>query len=121
ASRELLLVDGAGQIKKQRELIKKNLADADTTFAKLAELGDGGESLAAVKDARDQYSKAVAKFIETYDGGNPDDARTALLIELRPVQAAYEKAVDALTATIANQAEDRAASGQKTAQTTSIG
>jgi methyl-accepting chemotaxis protein len=121
ASRELLLVDGAGQIKKQRELIKKNLTDADTAFATLSELGDGGEALAAVKEARDQYSKAVAKFLETYDAGNPDDARTALLIELRPVQAAYEKAVDALTATIANQAEDRAAGGQKTAQTTSIG
>ena len=125
ASRELLLVDGAGQIKKQRELIKKNLADADTTFAKLTELGTAGdsssESLAAVREARDQYSKAVAKFLETYDAGNPDDARTALLIELRPVQTAYEKAVDSLTATIANQAEDRAAGGQKTAQTTFVG
>jgi methyl-accepting chemotaxis protein len=74
-----------------------------------------------VREARDQYSKAVAKFLETYDAGNPDDARTALLIELRPVQAAYEKAVDGLTATIANQAEDRAAGGQKTAQTTFVG
>ncbi|MEK8030557.1 methyl-accepting chemotaxis protein [Ideonella sp. DXS29W] len=121
ASRELLLVDGAGQIKKQRELIKKSLTDADTTFAKLAELGDDGESMKAVREARDQYSKAVAKFLETLDAGNPDDARTALLIELRPVQAAYEKAVDALTAVIANQAEDRAAGGQKTAQATSLG
>jgi methyl-accepting chemotaxis protein len=47
ASRELLLVDGAGQIKKQRELIKKNLADADATFAKLTELGTAGDSRAS--------------------------------------------------------------------------
>jgi len=124
ASRELLLVDGAGQIKKQRELIKKNLADADTTFTKLIGLGSGGDSdaaITAVRESKDQYTKTVGKFLETLDAGNPDDARTALLIELRPVQAAYEKAVDALAAVISNQAEDRAANGHKTAQTTSLG
>jgi methyl-accepting chemotaxis protein len=124
ASRELLLVDGAGQIKKQRELIKKNLADADETFTKLIGLGSGGDSdaaITAVRESKDQYTKTVAKFLETLDAGNPDDARTALLIELRPVQAAYEKAVDALAAVISNQAEDRAANGHKTAQTTSLG
>ena len=124
ASRELLLVDGAGQIKKQRELIKKNLADTDETFTKLIGLGSGGDSdaaITAVRESKDQYTKTVGKFLETLDAGNPDDARTALLIELRPVQAAYEKAVDALAAVISNQAEDRAANGHKTAQTTSLG
>jgi methyl-accepting chemotaxis protein len=124
ASRELLLVDGAGQIKKQRELIKKNLADADETFNKLAGLESGTgsqEALGAVREARDQYTKAVGKFLETLDAGNPDDARTALLIELRPVQAAYEKAVDGLAAVIANQAEARASEGQAMAQRTSLG
>ncbi|HJV69473.1 methyl-accepting chemotaxis protein [Ideonella sp.] len=123
ASRELLLVDGAGQIKKQRELIKKNLADADLTFGKLAELGSAGDAeqaLAAVRESREQYTKAVGKFLETLDAGNPDDARTSLLIELRPVQAGYEKAVDALAAVIASQAEDRAGAGQKTAQATTF-
>ncbi|WP_374566250.1 methyl-accepting chemotaxis protein [Ideonella sp.] len=124
ASRELLLVDGAGQIKKQRELIKKNLADADETFTKLIGLGSGGDSdaaITAVRESKDQYTKTVGKFLETLDAGNPDDARTALLIELRPVQAAYEKAVDSLAAVISNQAEDRAANGHKTAHATSLG
>ncbi len=88
ASRELLLVDGAGQIKKQRELIKKALADTDESITKLAALGATGEveqAFATVRETKEQYTKAVAKFLETLDAGNPDDARTALLIELRPV------------------------------------
>ena len=123
ASRELLLVDGAGQIKKQRELIANNLAASDETFTKLVALGSQGESeelVARVKEARSQYTAAVGKFLQTLDAGNPDDARTSLLIELRPVQTAYEKAVDALAATISNHAEESASGGQKTAQTASL-
>jgi len=124
ASRELLLVDGAGQIKKQRELIKKALADSDQTIAKLTAYDAGGEAspaFTAVRAAKDSYTKAVGKFLETLDAGNPDDARTALLIELRPVQAAYDKALDALSEAITKQSEQRAAAGQRMARFTTIG
>jgi len=124
ASRELLLIDGAGQMKKQRELIKKALADSDETVSKLAGYNGAGESspaFAAVRGAKDNYVKAVGKFLETLDAGNPDEARTALLIELRPVQLAYDKAADGLSEEIAKQSEERAAAGQKTARFTIIG
>ena len=124
ASRELLLVDGAGQIKKQRELIRKALADSDDAIARLdafGATGEAGQAFAAVREAKDGYTKAVGKFLETLDAGNPDDARTALLIELRPVQAAYEKAANALSDEVARQAERRAAAGQSTARFTFIG
>jgi methyl-accepting chemotaxis protein len=124
ASRELLLVDGAGQIKKQRELIKKALADTDEIIAKLATFGATGEveqAFGTVRETKAQYTKAVAKFLETLDAGNPDDARTALLIELRPVQTAYEKAAHALAEGVARKAQERAAAGQQTARLTMLG
>ncbi|MFO1338850.1 MAG: methyl-accepting chemotaxis protein [Burkholderiaceae bacterium] len=124
ASRELLLVDGAGQIKKQRELIKKALADSDEDIAKLTAYNGSSPvspAFATLREAKDAYTKAVGKFLETLDAGNPDDARTALLIELRPVQAAYDKASDALSDEITKESEERAAAGQKMARFTIIG
>jgi methyl-accepting chemotaxis protein len=120
ASRELLLLDAAGPLKKQRELVNKALRESDERFAKLAELGADGEIdklIAPVRDGKDQFSKAVGKYLQTLDAGNPDDARTALLIELRPVQAAYEQALQALTSAVLQRAEQRAAEGQRVAQT----
>ena len=53
---------------------------------------------------------------QTLEGGNPDDARSALLIELRPVQAAYEQSLQGLSAAVLQRAGERAAGGQQLAR-----
>jgi methyl-accepting chemotaxis protein len=123
ASRELLLLDSAGPLKKQRELVSKALSDTEEHFKALDSVA-GQEELAeltaTVRSNKDDFAKAVAKYLTTLDAGNPDDARTALLIELRPVQTAYEKSLQALTDSVMKRAGDRATDGKKSAETNSL-
>ncbi len=113
ASRELLIVDSAGQIRKQKELLAKAMQDNEARFQTLAaDPGDQAEQVKAVGEARSAFVEAVAKFSKALDAGNPDDTRTVLLIEVRPVQAAYEKSLAALTGAIKDATETRAREGQ---------
>jgi methyl-accepting chemotaxis protein len=105
ASRELLLVDSAGQIKRQREAVKKALAESQEAFEVLKDSRGDDKLVAAVAGGKDAFINAVEKFLTTQEAGNPDDARTALLIDLRPVQASYEKALDDLTQAIKAQTD----------------
>jgi methyl-accepting chemotaxis protein len=84
----------------------------------VAAAGDAAQAklLEAVKTTRDEFAKAVKKFLTTAEAGNPDDSRTVLLIELRPVQAAYEKSLDALSVEVKNHTELLAAEGQALAR-----
>ena len=117
ASRELLIVDSAGQIRKQRELLTQSLQDSEARFKTLAaDAGPQAELVAKVSTAKSAFSQAVGKFVTTLDAGNPDDSRTALLIDVRPVQAAYEKSLGELTAVIKDQTEARARDGQALAR-----
>ncbi len=121
ASRELLIVDGAGQIKKQRAAVAEALKEADELLPKVKALATGdadAKLLAAVTAAHADFAKAVQKFLSTQEAGNPDDTRTALLIELRPVQAAYEKSLAELTQAVKAEAETRAEEGGRTARNT---
>ena len=124
ASRDLLLVDSAGQIKRQREAVKKALAESDEALARVtlarAQLG-GDTLLQAVTESKLAFAQAVDKFLVTQEAGNPDDARTALLIELRPVQTKYETALEALTQALKTQTEERAAAGKASAQQATTG
>ena len=119
ASRELLLLDSAGPLKKQRALVAKALQDSDERLARLAAAGADPRTdalLAQVTQSKTRFAEAVAKYLETLDAGNPDDARQALLIQLRPVQAGYEQALQALTAAVIEGANARAAEGQRVAR-----
>jgi methyl-accepting chemotaxis protein len=120
ASRELLLVDSAGQIKKQRAAVSQALEDDAAPLKVLAAAAAGdpaqGKLLAGVYAAHDEFSKTVQKFLVTAQAGNPDDSRTALLIELRPVQAAYEKSLDELSAAVKTHTDVLAAEGQALAR-----
>jgi methyl-accepting chemotaxis protein len=123
ASRELLLLDAAGPLKKQRELINKALADSEEQFTKLSALeaqAELADLVAQVGSNKVSFAKAIAKYLTTLDAGNPDDARQALLIELRPVQASYEKSLQALTDTVMKGAARRASEGQKMAEAHSL-
>jgi methyl-accepting chemotaxis protein len=122
ASRELLLLDAAGPLKKQRVLVTKALADTEDHFTKLTELGIQGpldELVAQVRTNKEAFTKAVAKYLTTLDAGNPDDARQALLIELRPVQTSYEQSLQALNTSVMKTVVDRAGVGQKLAESNS--
>jgi methyl-accepting chemotaxis protein len=118
ASREMLLLDSAGAQKKQRALLTGALKDSDDALGKLATIGADPQIqqlVGQVKDAKDQFDKAVGKYLTTFDSGNTDDARAALLIELRPLQAAYEKALKGLSTAVIDRANARAEHGHKTA------
>jgi methyl-accepting chemotaxis protein len=128
ASRELLLVDGAGQIKKQRAAISQALQDDDAPLKLLAAAAAGdaerGKRLAAVYDTHEAFAKIVQKFLVTAQAGNPDDSRTALLVEVVPLQTAYEKALHELSDAVKARTELLAAEGQvlaRQSEITSIG
>jgi methyl-accepting chemotaxis protein len=123
ASRELLIVETAGALKRQRELVARSLADTEEQFGKLAALGAEGEMrglLDAVQGGKDSFAKAIAAYLTTLDAGNPDDARRALLVELRPVQAAYEKSLAALSTAVRERVTLRAGADQRLAETSSV-
>ena len=122
ASRELLIVETAGAIKRQREQVARSLADSEAQFGQLAALGSEGDMaglLEAVRTGKDGFAAAIAAYLKTLDAGNPDDARRALLVELRPVQAAYEKALSGLGAAVRDRVSARAGADQRLAETTS--
>ncbi len=123
ASRELLIVDSAGQIKKQRAAVADALKETDELLPRVRQLASGDANaplLTAVSTAHADFAKAVQKFLTTQEGGNPDDTKSALLIELRPVQAAYEKSLGELTLAIKAQADARAEAGSGMARNTVI-
>jgi methyl-accepting chemotaxis protein len=120
ASRELLLIDSAGQIKKQRAAVVQALEEGDAPL-KTLEAGAVGDAaqvklLQAVKTTREEFAKTVKKFLTTAEAGNPDDSRTALLIELRPVQTSYEKSLDELNAAVKLHTESLVEAGQTLAR-----
>ncbi|MFY9511964.1 MAG: MCP four helix bundle domain-containing protein, partial [Rubrivivax sp.] len=119
ATREMLLTDSAGQIKKLREAATKATADSGELLQKLAAAGEDAE-VAAVRGGQDDFVKAVDKYLKTLADGNQDDARSTLLLELRPMQASYEKALDELTQAVAGQATERATAGGRTARLTLV-
>jgi methyl-accepting chemotaxis protein len=123
ASRELLIVDSAGQIKKQRASVVAALEEGQVHLRTVQGLDTGAGAAAlveAVKTTQADFAKAANKFLTTQEAGNPDDTRSALLIDLRPVQTKYEQALDALTQSVKKQAAARAAEGATTAKTAVI-
>lgn len=64
---------------------------------------------------RATFDQAIAKYRDTLENGSPDDACTALLVDLRPMQAGYEKALHALTDSVEAQATERATAGHRLA------
>jgi methyl-accepting chemotaxis protein len=123
ASRELLLLDSAAPLKKQRVLIAKALSDSDERFKSLEGVADQeklADLIGSVSTNKEAFAKAVAKYLTTLDAGNPDDARTALLIELRPVQTVYEASLQALTDAVMKRAGERASAGKHLAEANSL-
>ncbi len=115
ASREMLLMDAAGPLKQQRELLVKALKSSDAHLEKLSAAGGDpkiGELLSAVKASKERFLVEINKYLAHFDAGDPDEARLALINHLRPVQAAYDAALDTLTSAIIERANTRAAAGR---------
>lgn len=117
ASREMLLTDSAGQLKKLKDSLSRALEDSNGQIGKLAEQGSD-PLVEAVRKAHGEFVQVTGTFITALDAGNQDQARSLLLLELRPLQAAYEKALDELTSAVGQQTEQRASDGGATARLT---
>jgi methyl-accepting chemotaxis protein len=111
ASRELLIFDTAGPIKRAKQAIADALKASQSTFDTLATADAASERVKAVQAAKTGYEAAVAKFLTTVEAGNPEESRTVLLMELRPVQATYEKALGEWAVAVKDSTEARAAKG----------
>ena len=121
ASRELLIVDSAGPMKRQRQVVITALAESDALLLRIEALADAQSDtqvLAAVRESKTGFAKSVTRFLTIQEAGNPDETRSALLIELRPLQAAYQKSLNELASAIKGQADARAEGGSARATTT---
>jgi methyl-accepting chemotaxis protein len=109
ASRELLIFDTAGPIKRAKQAIADALKSSQGTFDELAAADSASDRVQAVRTAKSAYEAAVAKFLTTVEAGNPEETRSVLLMELRPVQASYEKALVDWATAVKQGTEARAA------------
>jgi methyl-accepting chemotaxis protein len=116
ASRELLIFDTAGPIKRAKQAIADALKASQATFDELVAAEAGSERVKAVQAAKTAYEGAVSKFLTTVEAGNPEETRTVLLMELRPVQATYEKGLVEWASEVKQATEARAESGAKDAR-----
>ena len=94
----ILISDEAGK-KAEKQRIDESRKAIDTLFAQLGGSMTGAESqelLKAVGAAAGPYTKAMDRALEFGLAGDDPSAISALLKDVRPVQATYFKAVDAL-------------------------
>ncbi len=119
ASRDLLLLDEARQIKKQNAAMDAALADTEKQLASLEASVDGAEDKKLMAQVREQEAKfvaAVAQFRKVAEAGNPDDSRESLIKDVRPVQQAYQDALKTLVDQQFDTARSLAVSGGELAR-----
>ncbi|MDC8785428.1 methyl-accepting chemotaxis protein [Roseateles koreensis] len=120
ASRDLLLLDEARQIKKQKAAIEAAGQDSEKQLTSLeASLDQDKEKelVAKVRESQTQFIASVAKFEKVQQDGSPDEARESLITDVRPVQQAYQASLKALVDLQFDSARDLAVSGGETART----
>jgi methyl-accepting chemotaxis protein len=121
ASRELLIVSSAGQIQFLRDAVTRALAESEAYWHTVEVLGGAvsdGKLVTNVRAAKEEFTKGVNEFLVTQQAGDADETRSALLLQLRPVQATYEQALEDLTAAVKAQTDARAEAGGKLARFT---
>lgn len=99
AVRNVFIMTDASDIATQWADIDKANADNSKALDKLQELIKSDKGIALLKsvtEARGPYSQARARVAELHRAGKLDEARTALLKDLRPKQLDYMKRLDAL-------------------------
>ncbi|MCB5531942.1 hypothetical protein, partial [Thomasclavelia ramosa] len=82
--RDLLLLDTAGAIKKQKKAIADALTEAETQLVSLEKAPEDDEEKGIVTDVREQKTKflaALEKFQKIQTDGTPDEARESLITD----------------------------------------
>ncbi|MDY0743153.1 methyl-accepting chemotaxis protein [Paucibacter sp. R3-3] len=119
ASRDLLLLDTAGGIKKQKAAIAGALEESKKQLTSLEATVDGDKEKALMRDVRERQGKffdSVAQFLKIQADGSPDEARESLITVVRPAQQAYQDGLKGLVDLQFNNAHDLAVSGGEIAR-----
>jgi methyl-accepting chemotaxis protein len=99
ASRDLLLLDTANAIKRQKADIAAALEDGQKQLTELdGKVSDAKdkELAAKVREAQTKFVDSVSKFLKVQQDGSPDEAREALIKDVRPAQKDYQDTLKSL-------------------------
>ena len=100
ASRDLLLLDTANAIKRQKNDIAAALEEGQKQLAeleaKVADVKEDKEVVAKVREHQTRFAAAVSKFLTVQQDGSPDEAREALIKDVRPAQKDYQDTLKSL-------------------------
>ncbi|HEY8877497.1 MAG TPA: MCP four helix bundle domain-containing protein, partial [Roseateles sp.] len=120
AVRDLLLLDTAGAIKKQKKAIADAVEEAEKQLKSLEEaVSDDAEkaTVAEVRERKTKFLAALEKFQKVQTDGTPDEARESLITDLRPAQAALQEGLKKLVDTQFENGKALATAGNQSAQT----
>ncbi|MBB4844704.1 methyl-accepting chemotaxis protein [Paucibacter oligotrophus] len=119
ASRDLLLLDEARQIKKQNAAIAAAGQDSEKQLSSLEAALDTPKEKELITQVREREAKflaAVAKFQKIQQDGSPDEARESLITDVRPAQQAYQDGLKSLVDLQFDSARELAVSGGELAR-----
>jgi len=119
AVRDLLLLDTAGAIRKQKAAIDASLDESRQQLASLTKQASDDKARALITDVGDKqaaFFDSVAKFQQVQKDGTPDEARESLIKDLRPAQTAYQQALKSLVDNEFDKAHTLAVRGGETAR-----
>ena len=120
AVRDLLLLDTAGAIKKQKAAIAGALEDSEKQMTSLQAAISGDKEKDIFNDVKEKqaaFLASLAKFQKVQQDGSPDEARESLITDLRPAQTAYQQGLKALVDLQFANAKDLAVNGGASART----
>ncbi len=119
AVRDLLLLDTAGAIKKQKAAIATALTETEKALSSLeaAAADDNEKSIVAdVRERKAKFLAALEKFQKVQQDGSPDEARESLITDLRPAQTALQEGLKKLVDLQFDSAKTVATSGGELAR-----
>jgi methyl-accepting chemotaxis protein len=123
ASRDLLLLDTAGGIKKAKAAIAGALEDSEKQLTSLQASLDGDKEKALIGQVRESQAKffaSVDKFLKVQKDGSPDEARESLITDVRPAQQAYQDGLHGLVQLQFESAHDLAVNGGELARSSVV-
>lgn len=123
AVRDLLLLDTAGAIKKQKAAIAAATEEAEKQLTGLEAVVAGDQEKAVVSEVRERKTKflaALEKFQKIQADGSPDEARESLITDLRPAQTALQDDLKKLVDMQFDSGKELATKGGEVARTSVV-
>jgi methyl-accepting chemotaxis protein len=120
AVRDLLLLDTAGAIKKQKKAIADAVEEAEKQLKSLEDaVSDETEktTVAEVRERKTKFLAALDKFQKVQTDGTPDEARESLITDLRPAQVALQEGLKKLVDMQFENGKALATAGNQSART----